>query len=87
MDRSRDVTGKVNIVSSLFFLKVQAERRDVAFQKLFRGDISLHLLNILKHCSNFKSYIQKNKKFQKLYFDFSCRNRWQDASPAVIKQY
>ena len=68
LDWSRDVTGKINIIQCLLFSKSASwkNRPIQGFQKLFYGDISLYLLNIVA-TTNLK------KKIQKLYFDnFIC---------------
>ena len=66
LDWSRDVTGRVNILQSVYFSRIRAEGTDSRFSKPFRRDISLQLLNIFETAAP-----NENKKFQKLYFDFS----------------
>ena len=47
LDWSRDVTGSVNIIQTLFFpSKFRLRKQIQDFQKLFRGDIFLCWLNI-----------------------------------------
>ena len=46
LDRSCDVTGRVNIITLSFSLEVQAEKTDSGFVKTFHWVISLYLLNI-----------------------------------------
>ena len=45
LDRSRDVTGRVDIIQSLFCPEFMLREQTRDFQKLFSWDIFLHLLN------------------------------------------
>ena len=63
---SCDVTGKVNIIWSLF-LEAQAEQTDLGFPKALYGNISFYVCWI----SLQPQFQNENKTIQKLYFDFS----------------